>query len=154
MINARAESVAEKPAFRQAFSRRRCLVPADGFFEWKADPVKGKKKGTKVPHWIHREDRRAFGMAGLWERWAPEAGDPLYTFTIITTEAVPEIRAIHPRMPVILASEAVDPWLDPASDPDDLLAYLRPNGEGIVTHPVSLLVNSPKNDVPECVAPA
>lgn len=154
MINARAETVAEKPAFRNAYRRRRCLVPADGFFEWKANEEQEGKKRTKVPHWIHREDGGVFGMAGLWERWIPEGGDPIHTFTILTTGAVPGIRAIHPRMPVILPPHSVHPWLNPDSDPDLLLSLLRPNPEGIVAHPVSLLVNSPKNDAPECILPA
>jgi putative SOS response-associated peptidase YedK len=154
MINARAETVAEKPAFRRAFRHRRCLVPADGFFEWKPGAEKEGPKGAKVPHWIHREDREPFGMAGLWERWTPEEGNPVHTFTIITTDAVPEIRGIHPRMPVILPPGDLDEWLDSASSVDDLLALLRPNGDGIRTHPVSSFVNSPRNDGPECILPA
>jgi len=151
MINARAETVAEKPAFRGAFRRRRCLVPADGFFEWKKEAEEGGAKARKTPHWIHRPDRGPFAMAGLWERWAPEDGVPLYTYTIITSEAVPVIREIHPRMPVVLPASAFSQWLDPDAAPEDLLPLLQPFEVAFQAHPVSTLVNSPRNDVPDCI---
>jgi len=154
MINARSETVAEKPAFRRAFHRRRCLVPADGFFEWKRDGVEGATKGLKTPYWIHLAGRGPFVMAGLWEKWNPGEAEPVYTFTILTTEAVPAIREIHPRMPVILPSRVHERWLDPDAAPEDILPLLRPYQEGIQAYPVSTRVNSPGNDVPECIEPA
>ena len=153
MINARSETVAEKPAFRRAFLRRRCLVPADGFFEWKKEEGEGAKKSPKTPHWIHPASEKPFAMAGLWEKWAPTDGEPMYTFTILTTEAVPSIRGIHPRMPVILPPGAYEGWLDPDASSEDLLSVLQPYGGEMRAHPVSSLVNSPRNDFPECIKP-
>lgn len=151
MINARAETAAEKPAFRRAFRSRRCVVPADGFFEWKkVEPGEGKK-AVKVPHWIHRPGGEPFVMAGLWERWDPPEGSPLYSFTILTTEAVPEIQEIHPRMPVILSPRSADLWLDPRADVAALPALLQPFRDGLEAHAVSALVNSPRNDLPGCI---
>jgi putative SOS response-associated peptidase YedK len=152
MINARAETAAEKPAFRQAFQRRRCLVPADGFFEWKkVESSQGQQ--SKTPYWIHRADGGPFVMAGLWERWELQGGSPLHTFTILTADAVPEIRHIHPRMPVILPRESVEKWLHPGSGPEELTSLLQPSGAGLRSHPVSTVVNSPRNDGPECIEP-
>lgn len=151
MINARAETAADKPAFRAAFRSRRCLVPADGFFEWKKAEEKGKEKGGKVPFWIHRAGREPFVMAGLWERWEDGESDPLFTFVILTTEAVPALREIHPRMPVILPSPAGIRWLDPGTPAEELRSLLLPFGEGLRAVPVSPLVNSPRNDLPDCI---
>lgn len=148
MINARSETAAEKPAFRAAFAKRRCLVPADGFYEWE------KAGEEKVPHWLHLPERKPFAMAGLWERWAPEGEDPLFTFTILTTQASPDIRHIHPRMPVILPPDTWESWLDPERTPGDLQPLLQPLPEGSLEEwPVSTDVNSPRNDGPELVAP-
>ena len=150
LINARSETVAGKPSFRSAFRRRRCLVPADGFFEWKKEGEGGEP--SRAPFWIHLVTREPFAFAGLWERWGPEDGPPLHTFTILTTEASPEMSHLHPRMPVILPPRARDIWLDPESDPPDLQGLLRPfPGSSLRAHPVSTLVNSPRNDVPECI---
>jgi putative SOS response-associated peptidase YedK len=155
MINARSETVAEKPAFRNAFRNRRCLVPADGFFEWKKEGVEEGKKASKRPYWIHLSSREPFSFAGLWERWAPPDGEELFTFTIITAEAAPSIRSIHPRMPVILPAAARDQWLDPEASSEGLLSLLRPYSEGeLLSHAVSSLVNSPGNDRLECIEPA
>ena len=153
LINARSETVSDKPAFRRAFHRRRCLVPADGFFEWKKGGGEGDAKGPKTPYWIHLAGREPFVMAGLWEKWDPGESAPLYTFTILTTEAAPAIREIHPRMPVILPVGARDRWLDPDAAPEDLLPLLRPFEEGIRAYPVSTQVNSPRNDLRECIEP-
>jgi putative SOS response-associated peptidase YedK len=151
LINARAETAAQKPSFRSAFRHRRCLIPADGFFEWKKEGV-GGSKGGKIPHWIHLESGEPMAFAGLWERWEQEDQSPLHTFTILTTEAVPGIRDIHPRMPVILPPEDWGPWLDPESDPKGLSRLLRPFESPLLTaYPVSPLVNSPRNDLPECI---
>ena len=149
LINARSESASEKPAFRQAFRRRRCLVPADGFYEWK------KEGDGKVPHWIHRPDGRPFALAGLWERWEPDGDrEPLFTYTILTRDATDELRSLHDRMPVILDEEAWEPWLDPDREPDELDAVVsRPPTIELGHHPVSTMVNSPRNDGPECIQP-
>jgi putative SOS response-associated peptidase YedK len=151
LINARSETVAEKPSFRSAFRRRRCLVPADGFFEWKKEEPLGGKP-TKTPFWIHQRERKPFTFAGLWERWEPEGGPPIHTFTILTTDAASGIAHIHPRMPVILLPRAREVWLDAGSDPSSLQSLLRPYGlEDLQAHPVSTLVNSPRNDQPSCI---
>ena len=144
MINARSESVASRPAYREAFRRRRCLVVSDGFYEWR------KEAGGKQPYWIHRPDGEPFAYAGLWSRW-DKAGEPLDTFTILTRDAHPEIAAIHPRMPVVVARGDWAAWLDPALTGKEPLADLlrRSTGAGLVTRRVSRRVNSPAHDVPE-----
>jgi putative SOS response-associated peptidase YedK len=154
MINARSETVAEKPAFRTAFRRRRCLVPADGFFEWKVIEEGTGATKTKVPYWIHLPEREVVGFAGLWESWEHTEEDPLHTFTILTTEASESIRHIHPRMPVILSSSDYDSWLSPDSSEAELQALLRPYPPSeLLSYPVSTLVNSPMNDEPGCIEP-
>lgn len=146
-INARAETVAVKPAFRDAFRRRRCLVPADGFYEW-------QKRGTaKQPWYIHRRDRRPFAFAGLWERWEGD-GDALETCAIIVTEANALMRPIHERMPVILHPRDYRLWLDPHSPREALLPLLVACADGeLVAEPVSSRVNNPRNDGPELIEP-
>lgn len=151
-INARGESVAEKPAFRTAFARRRCLVLADGYLEWQ---TVGKKK---LPLWFRRQDEQPFAFAGLWERWrgpagTPEDAPPLESCTIVTTTANPGSAHIHDRMPVILEPVDYDFWLDPASDKERLLALLQPYPEeSLRVDPVSQRVNSVRNDDPACLA--
>ena len=155
MINARSETVAQKPAFRSAFRSRRCLVPADGFFEWKRGEEGGGGKPAKTPFWIHTAGRDPFAFAGLWERWEGEEGSSLYTFTILTREAQPEIRHIHPRMPVILPASSRRAWLDAGSGAaalQDLLGAIP--DLPLQAHPVSALVNSPRNDVAACIEAA
>jgi len=146
-INARAETVAVKPAFRDAFRHRRCLVPADGFYEW-------QKRGTaKQPWYIHRRDGRPFAFAGLWECWG-EGEKRLQTCTIIVTEANPLLREIHERMPVILHPADYRRWLDPAAQPSQLGALLVPYAGGdLVAQPVSTRVNDPRHDGPELIEP-
>jgi putative SOS response-associated peptidase YedK len=147
MINARAETVAEKPAYRSAFKSRRCLVPADGFFEWHAE---GKKK---QPFFIHMKDERVFAFAGLWERW-DKGAEPITSFTIIVTEANALLKQIHERMPVILGEDDYAAWLDPGAPPDAARALLRPyDPERMAFRKISTRVNSPKNDDPEVLAP-
>ena len=152
LINARSETVAEKPSFRQAFRKRRCLVPADGFYEWRQEGGSPAGKGSKQPYWIYRATREPFAFAGLRERWAPPEGDPLHTFTILTTESTEVVRGIHPRMPVILEPGAWDLWLQPGASSEELLGLLVPSApEDLRAHPVSTLVNSPRHDGPECI---
>ena len=148
-INAKAETVAEKPSFRAAFKKRRCLVVATGFYEWQ---VQGR---TKQPMWIGLRSKRPFAFAGLWEHWTPAEGEPLETCTIITTEPNELMRPIHNRMPAILAPTAYDQWLDPAFQHiEPLKALLCPYlSEELTAYPVSTLVNNPRHDVPQCLEP-
>jgi putative SOS response-associated peptidase YedK len=145
LINARADTVAEKPSFRAAYKRRRCLIPATGFYEW--------KKAEKQPFHIHRKDDGLFCFAGLWERW--EKGDqPIDSCTILTTDANNLLQPIHDRMPVIMPRELADLWLDPDVEPGALAKLLQPYpGEDLQADPVSALVNNPRNESPECVTP-
>jgi putative SOS response-associated peptidase YedK len=147
MINARAETVAEKPAFRSAFKRRRCLVPADGYYEWK------KIGKQKQPYYIRLRGDEPFAFAGLWERWRDAEDQALDTCTIITTNANSLTRSIHDRMPVILDSADYDIWLEPTEqEKDKLLQLLQPYESGeMVVDPVSQHVNNVRNDDPACI---
>jgi putative SOS response-associated peptidase YedK len=149
MINARADTIATKPAFRSAFVRRRCLIPADGFYEWKKE-----EKGTKQPFFIQLAKEHFFAFAGLWEQWTGAEGPQLESCTIITTEANELLRPLHDRMPVILREEDYAGWLDPKQQDKEILqGFLKPYpSEEMTTYPVSPFVNSPKNDAPQCVA--
>jgi putative SOS response-associated peptidase YedK len=152
LINARAETLAEKPSFRGSYKYKRCLILADGFYEWKSQP--GSK--TKVPHFIHMQDRRPFAFAGLWDHWNSPDGSLVKSCTIITTEPNELMATLHNRMPVILKPADYARWLDPAPRPPESLAPLLkayPAGE-MAAHPVSTLVNSPANDRPDLVVPA
>ena len=143
MINARAEGVAQKPAFRNALKHRRCLIPASGFYEWCKD------KGGKKPMYIRREDGEPFAFAGLWESWADKTtGQDLLTCTIITTLANELVRPIHDRMPVILGREDEAAWLDTGrSEAADVVPMLRSCPvRGMVAHAVSKRVNKPENE--------
>ncbi len=151
MINARAETVASKPAFRRAFAGRRCIIPADGFYEWKADPTQPRKK---QPYFIHRPDGEPYAFAGIWERWKGVAGqaeegeaEPLRSCSIITTSANQRMSELHDRMPVILPSSAWETWLDPEQHDTDLLgALLVPAPDELITfHAVSTEVNNARN---------
>jgi len=151
MINARAETLLEKPAFRAAFRRRRCLIPADGFYEWMQQP--GSK--AKTPMLIRKQSGEPFAFGGLWETWNSPDGSQILSCTIITTTPNTLMQAIHNRMPLILPKTAYDLWLDPGEARGEALqALLRPYpAEGMEAFPVSTLVNSPNNDVPDCVRP-
>lgn len=151
MINARGETLAEKPSFRNAYKYRRCLIFADGFYEWQAHPG----SGSKVPHLIKLSSNRPFAFAGLWERWQPADGSEVLSATIITTHPNQLVSKIHDRMPVILRPDAYAKWLDPTPlVPDRLHELLAPfPAEEMVAHPVSNLVNSPTNDQAECILP-
>jgi putative SOS response-associated peptidase YedK len=148
MINARSETLTSKPAFREAFRRRRCVVPMDGFYEWQARAVEGSARPLKIPFWIHRPDRAPFAVAGLWERWRPEKGaDPWISFTLLTTAANEWMGPLHDRMPVVLDPEGVDRWLDPEVDPDSLQPLLRPAPDRTFeAWEVDREVNRPVND--------
>ena len=139
-INARAESVATKPSFREAYRRRRCLVPADGFYEWQTpSPATG---GAKQPFWFHPSGGGVVSFAGLWESWERPDADVRHTFTILTTEANADVRAVHDRMPVVIAPNARDMWLARTSSPEQLAGLLSPAPDGTFdTHPVSARVN-------------
>jgi putative SOS response-associated peptidase YedK len=146
MINARADTVATKPTFRQAFRQRRCLIVADGFYEWK------KFNGRKQPYYIRFQDGRPFAFAGLWERW--NRGDsPIDSCTILTTDANDVVGSIHDRMPVIVNPGDYDVWLDPAvQDAKRLEPLLVPyKSDAMAAWPVSTLVNNPKAGGPKCI---
>jgi putative SOS response-associated peptidase YedK len=148
MINARAETLTEKPAFRAAWRRRRCLIPADGYYEWQ------KTGKSKQPFYIRLRDDSPFAMAGLWESWMnPATGAPVESCTVITTDANELTRPIHDRMPVILHAADYDRWLDPQlPNLDRLRELLRPfDSLAMRADPVSTLVNNPRNDNPRCV---
>jgi putative SOS response-associated peptidase YedK len=150
MINARAETLAEKPSFRAAFHKRRCLIVADGFYEWQK-----QDKGPKQPYRIARRDGGPFAFAGLWERWRDAAaGSLVESCTIVTTEANALLRPIHDRMPVILPPPAFTAWLDPETGSEAALALLRPyGGDDLVAYRISLRVNSVANDDDAIIAP-
>lgn len=149
MVNARAETLPETPAFRHAFERRRSLIVADGFYEWQ------KVGGVRVPMRVRPASGGPIALAGLWERWQPPGGEPVVSCTIVTTEASDFMRPIHDRMPVLLPRGAREQWLDPAASRAELASLLRPYaGDDLVAYAVSPLVNTPGNDLPECIAPA
>lgn len=147
LINARAETLAEKPSFRQAFRARRCLVPADGFYEWVAE---GKRR---TPLWIRRPDGQPLGLAGLWEVATGPDGARIETFTIITTEARGGLAAIHDRSPVILEENAWATWLAPDATGPVLAALMQPADQGLLISPADPRANSPRNDGPDLIIP-
>ncbi|MGE4634848.1 MAG: SOS response-associated peptidase [Arenicellales bacterium] len=148
-INARAETVAQKPMFRDAFKISRCLVLCDGYYEWQLQP-----QGPKQPYRLALEGGAPFVMAGLWARNTRFAAEPLETFCIVTTQASSRCNDIHPRMPVILDREHHQQWLDGSSQSlDTITAMLRPYEKELSVTPVSRIVNSPANNGPQCIAP-
>lgn len=148
MINARAETAPEKPSFRAAFKRRRCLLPATGFFEWR------KTDGRKQPMYIHEAAGGIVSLAGLWEIWQSPDGGELETCTILTTGPNSLMELIHDRMPVILDPLDYDMWLAGDTPADQLQHLLRPyDAERLFAHPVSTAVNKPQNDTPDVVVP-
>jgi putative SOS response-associated peptidase YedK len=160
MINARSETLAEKPAFRTALRRRRCLIPADGFYEWRQSP--GAGKGKKQPYYIHRPDGAPFAFAGLWELWKQRDDTiadstkhlAIESCTIVTTSANSALQELHDRMPVVLAPNDYAAWLDPAVEDPAKLQYLLascPDDE-LIAEPVSTHVNRVANDDPRCIA--
>jgi putative SOS response-associated peptidase YedK len=150
LVNARAETAAVRPAFREALRLRRCLVPADGFYEWAGS----KTRGGRQPYHIALPDRAPFAIAGLYEDWLGEQGVRFETCVLLTVAANDRVRALHDRMPAILAERDHDAWLDPAlRDPGDLAPLLVPFAGDLVLRPVSLRVNRTENDDAECLAP-
>jgi putative SOS response-associated peptidase YedK len=149
LINAKAETISEKPSFKQAFTKRRCLIPADGFYEWQK-----RGKEPSQPIYVRRRDGGLFAFAGLWEAWKTPEGETLETCTIITVEPNELISKIHHRMAAILKPGDEAAWIDSKSEVDDLLRLLRPYDSDVLEAiPVSRAVNSPAHDRPECIAP-
>lgn len=149
MINARAETLTEKPSFREAFAKRRCLIPTSGFYEWKK-----AGSGAKQPFYFYLKEKDVFGFAGLWEEWIDkESGELLETFTIITTEANACLKPVHDRMPVIVKAENYDEWLDSKiKDVGRLEKFFVPYpANEMDSHTVSRAVNSPSADSPELI---
>ena len=147
MINARGETLAEKPSFRGAYKYRRCLIFADGFYEWQ------RLRGEKIPHYIFMKSRRPFAFAGLWQDWESPDGSRMKTCIIITTQPNEIVKPIHKRMPVIVPPSAYSQWLDPKAR-SDLQGLLVPYpAEAMDAYPVSTLVNNAENDQAECVVP-
>lgn len=150
LINARSETAAGKPPFRDAFRRRRCLVPADGFYEWRAG-----NGGPKQPFHLRLRDDRPFAFAGMWERWGEDGdGDGFRSYTILTTEASDLVATVHDRQPAFLVPGEYDRWLDPASTTEELRELLVPvEPEGLELRPVGRRVNDPSNDDPSVLEP-
>ena len=147
LINARSETVSDKPAFREAYRRRRCLIPADGFFEWKRN---GK---LRTPYFIRRIGQKPFAMAGLWERWLGPGGVQLDSCTILTTEPNRLMQTLHNRMPVILDETNMTRWLETAQSESEMKELMAPYpSDQMEAYPVSDLVNSPKNNDPACLS--
>ncbi|ACF13800.1 protein of unknown function DUF159 [Chloroherpeton thalassium ATCC 35110] len=149
LINARAETLAEKPSFREAFKKRRCMIPANGFYEWR------KSAKGKVPMYIYQKSEKPFALAGLYEIWRTPAGESLGTCTIVTTEPNSLMASIHNRMPAILSPANIDSWLDRSiSETAQLHQLLQPfPSEKMAAYKISSLVNSPKNNSEACFKP-
>jgi putative SOS response-associated peptidase YedK len=149
MINARSETVQEKPSFRNAFNHRRCLILADGFYEWQ----RSEGKGSSVPYYFFPTDHTPFAFAGLWEMWRSHEGDELRTCTILTTRANGVVSPVHERMPVMLAGDAMQGWLS-SGTAERWMALLQPfPDDALSSYPVSRLVNSPDRDGPDLILP-
>ncbi|MEM9534179.1 MAG: SOS response-associated peptidase [Cyanobacteria bacterium P01_E01_bin.45] len=153
-INARAETVAEKRMFKGILRHKRCLIPADGFYEWRQE-VGRTNKGSKQPFHIHFANRRPFAFAGLWSQWNGPNGEEIDSCTILTTAANTIVKAVHNRMPVILAQDCYDDWLNPQiqSAKEAIALLQRTESEPLLLTEVSSLVNNPRNDVQECIEP-
>lgn len=153
MINARWESVTTKPAYRAAFAKRRCIIPADGYFEWQATAQAARARSAKQPYFIHRADGAALGMAGVFEFWRASATEPwLMSMAVLTTAAAGDLRAIHDRMPVMIPGDLVSAWLDPTErfEPQ-AIPSLAPGV--LLAYPVSTAVNSVSHNGPELLDP-
>lgn len=150
MINARSETAAEKPSFRSAFQRRRCIIPADGFYEWQKLADRRRQ-----PWFIHLPEEAPFGFAGLWESWkSKDSGEVVASCTILTTQASEDLQELHERMPVILPPEAHAAWLSSEASPGQLQSLMVPLPKGtLLRHPVATSVNKVAHDQPDCVTP-
>jgi putative SOS response-associated peptidase YedK len=144
LINARSEGVADKPAFREAFRQRRCLVPSTGFYEWRTE---GRRK---LPYLVRRRDRRLFAIAGLWERWRGPQG-PLESCTLLTRPSAGPVASLHDRMPVVLTPAEARPWLDPGADPEGTTLALPFDADAWEAVPVNPAVNDPRHEGADCV---
>ena len=147
LVNARLDSVTQKPAFREAWQRRRCLIPASGFYEWSS-----RQGSRKRPHFIRPSAEPLLAIAGLWERWRTPSGEPLETCVIVTVEANAQLKPIHDRMPLLIPRDAHALWLDPRSSLDDVLKVAA-RTPALDAHPVGFSVNDPKNDDETLIAP-
>ena len=149
LLNARSETIAEKPSFRDAIRKRRCLIAADGFYEWKT------KNKQKLPYFIHKPDRQPFAFAGIWEKWQADDGAVLETCSILTTKANDRLRFLHERMPVILNKKDYSRWLNPAiENVSDLQPLFAPApNEALAMYAVSQKVNSARFEDPQCIEP-
>ena len=149
-INARAETVHTKPSFKDSFERRRCIIPADGFYEWEERP-----EGGKLPHYVYRRDEAPLALAGLWASWRDDEGERVTSCTIITTDPNEVVEDIHDRMPVILPRDVWDRWLDPDFHDEGALRSMlgTPEAEPLTEHTVSTLVNKVQNNYPDCIEP-
>jgi len=148
MINARSETIMEKPSFRNLLSGKRCIVITDGYYEWQ------KAVSGKQPYYIHHPEGRLLPMAGLWDKWLNQEGKPVLSYTVITTAPQSELAFIHDRMPVILAPENLDKWLQTTNNPVQIvLPLLQPYRGMLEVYPVSKMVNSPANNSPACAQP-
>lgn len=148
LINARAETVDTKASFREAFAKRRCLVPANGFYEWRAGAGK-----VKQPYYITRPDRRPLAFAGLWESWQGPAGERIESCALVVGEANAQLRPVHDRMPAILDAEAAEAWLDTQRPPVEVKPLLRPYAGDLAITPVGRGVNNARNDDPSLIEP-
>ncbi|MCV7107824.1 SOS response-associated peptidase [Mycolicibacterium chitae] len=158
LINARAETVTESPAFRNSAKNKRCLIPMDGWYEWMPHQGEGKAKGPKTPFYMYAEDGEQLFAAGLWTTWRPKGADkatpPLLSCTIITTDSAGPLAEIHDRMPLTISSADWDRWMDPDAPADEGLLRGHGDLDRIVVREVSTLVNSVRNNGPELIAPA
>lgn len=150
MLNARAETVTVKPSFRLAFKKRRCLIPASGYYEWR------KENDKKIPVYIHLKTQSVFGMAGMWEQWHSPEGDSISSCTILTIASNERLKPIHERMPVIIPKNKTDFWLDQSmKDENQLVQLLKPyDHEQMNAYDVATVINSPRNDSPDNIQPA
>ncbi|MEO1584070.1 MAG: SOS response-associated peptidase [Planctomycetota bacterium] len=153
MFNARSEDAHTKPAFKASMHDRRCVIPASGFYEWKAFDSEGAAP-AKRPHYIYRADGAPLYFAGLWERWGDEALGQIETCTVLTTTPNAEMRLLHDRMPCVLEPEEIERWIDPGCRVDEARPLLRPAADGVLTsHPVAKRVGSVRNDGPDLIEP-
>ncbi len=155
LINARADKVTESPAYRGSAAHRRCLVPMDGFYEWRVNPAPAAGRGRKTPFYIHRADGATLFAAGLWSVWRPHPQAPaLLSTTIVTTDAVGALAGVHDRMPLLVTPADFDRWLDPDAPADPTLLARPPAVDALALREVSTLVNAVRNNGPELIAAA